>query len=357
MGLEEAMRLEIEELIEEKTALRAQLMGKTTAEAIKMAFDNGDSYLESVMVRAKQAEADRDTLRAQLAAANSMLGTWEAITRKTAEKDGVQYVGPNTASAISDVATARAEKAEAELKAANERAEKAEAERADALRCSGENAKAWQEAVCDEAVKRTHLLKEIGLTEQQRDALRAQLAAATERAEKAEHLLEVSEDYRRAYADGKYKLYASDNEAVRDAAAKYLPCNEGPLERAVDAVSGSAQLKRLNCALAARVAELEGALEIIDKELCTISEGKQEEIRNDISSGEAVGWTGAHDHVGPIILSALSRTPAQSLAACKAAALREAAKECQEVMPDDLPHLTYNQLMDMAERLEAEAAN
>jgi len=64
----------------------------------------------------------------------------------------------------------------AQLAAANERAEKAEAERADALRCSGENAKAYQEAVCDEAVKRTHLLKEIGLTEQQRDAFASRVA-------------------------------------------------------------------------------------------------------------------------------------------------------------------------------------
>ena len=79
MGLEEAMRLEIEELIEEKTALRAQLMGKTTAEAIKMAFDNGDSYLESVMVRAKRAEAERDTLRAQLATANERAEKAEAL--------------------------------------------------------------------------------------------------------------------------------------------------------------------------------------------------------------------------------------------------------------------------------------
>jgi len=186
----------------------------------------------------------------------------------------------------------------AQLAEANERAQKAEAEQADALRCSGENAKAWQEAVCDEAVKRTHLLKEIGLTEQQRDALRAQLAEATERietykrdragwrveldsstaaceelrarAEKAEHLLEVSEDYRRAYQDGKYKMYASDDEDVREAAAKYLPCNEGPLERAVDAVSGSAQLKRLNCALAARVAELEAQLAEARKEAANL---------------------------------------------------------------------------------------
>ena len=49
----------------------------------------------------------------------------------------------------------------------------------DALTASGANAKAWQEAVCDEAVKRSQLLAEIGLTEQQRDA-------ATVRAEAAE---------------------------------------------------------------------------------------------------------------------------------------------------------------------------
>lgn len=53
------------------------------------------------------------------------------------------------------------------------------AELAAALEASGANAKAWQDCVEESAIKRTHLMAEIGLTEQQRDA-------ATARAEKAE---------------------------------------------------------------------------------------------------------------------------------------------------------------------------
>lgn len=44
-------------------------------------------------------------------------------------------------------------------------------------------------------------------------------------------LLSASEDYRKAYADGKYKLYAMGGE-ICEAAAKHLPMSEGPLERA-----------------------------------------------------------------------------------------------------------------------------
>ncbi len=58
------------------------------------------------------------------------------------------------------------------------------------------------------------------------------------------NLLEVSDDYRRAYADGKYKLYAMGGE-IAAAAAEHLPMSEGPLDRAVDAVTGALQLKRI----------------------------------------------------------------------------------------------------------------
>jgi hypothetical protein len=51
-----------------------------------------------------------------------MIQTWEAATRRTAEEDEGQYVGPTTASAISDKLRARAE-------AAEKRAEIAEYER------------------------------------------------------------------------------------------------------------------------------------------------------------------------------------------------------------------------------------
>ena len=53
------------------------------------------------------------------------------------------------------------------------------AELAAALEACGDNAKAWQDCVEESAIKRTHLMAEIGLTEQQRNA-------ASARAEKAE---------------------------------------------------------------------------------------------------------------------------------------------------------------------------
>ncbi|NBW10815.1 MAG: hypothetical protein EBR82_22585 [Caulobacteraceae bacterium] len=52
------------------------------------------------------------------------------------------------------------------------------AEMAAALCASGSNHKAWLEAVCDAAEKRTHLEIEIGLTEQQRDAAIARAESA-----------------------------------------------------------------------------------------------------------------------------------------------------------------------------------
>jgi len=62
-----------------------------------------------------------------------------------------------------------------DLSAENERLR---GELTDALNASGSNAKAWQQAVCDEAVKRSQLLAEIGLTEQQCDAATARAEAA-----------------------------------------------------------------------------------------------------------------------------------------------------------------------------------
>jgi len=61
--------------------------------------------------------------------------------------------------------------------------ERLRAELAEALTASGVNAKAWRDAVCDEAVKRSQLLAEIGLTEQQRDTATARAEAAEGRAD------------------------------------------------------------------------------------------------------------------------------------------------------------------------------
>lgn len=129
--------------------------------------------------------------------------------------------------------------------------------------------------------------------------------------------------------------------------ASRLPTTDAVMKARLDLVARAEKAEAERDALAARVAELDGVMsayfngymldEAEDEDICV--DGERQHLR-----ARAVG-------------DALARTPAQSLASCKAAALREAAKECQEVMPDDLPHLTYSQLMEMAERLEAEAAN
>ncbi len=103
-------------------------------------------------------------------------------------------------------------------------------------------------------------------------------------------------------------------------------------------------------ALRAHVERLTNQLEALLTDQLTGGRDEGNEIAFDLKPGRSPELVKASFEV-------LMETPAQSLAACKAEALREAAKECQEVMPDDLPHLTYNQLMEMAERLQAEAAN
>jgi hypothetical protein len=84
-------------------------------------------------------------------------------------------------------------------------------------------------------------------TQRFKDALEASkiISVWTERALAAEaeitnlkHLLSVSEDFRKAYADGKYKLYAMGGE-ICEAAAEHLPMSEGPLERACRTALGS----------------------------------------------------------------------------------------------------------------------
>jgi hypothetical protein len=57
------------------------------------------------------------------------------------------------------------------------------------------------------------------------------IAALEVENKRLKELLSVSDEFRRAYADGKYKLYAMGGE-ICEAAATHLPMSEGPLERA-----------------------------------------------------------------------------------------------------------------------------
>jgi len=216
----------------------------------------------------------------------------------------------------------------AELAAANERAEKAEAERAVALRCSGENAKAWQEAVCDEAVKRTHLLKEIGLTEQQRDALAARVAelegALSVPPELLTHMLKLGEVEWGSVPARSDEQHVSD---FRDTLA---------ITRETFGTVGDVPLDGVY---------LQGTATVV----CHTGTSPNSPMTARIVAGLWNHFLRTQ--------SALSRTPAQSLAACKAAALREAAKECIWCNLTGRYYASKEMLEGMAERLEAEAAN
>lgn len=58
-------------------------------------------------------------------------------------------------------------------------------------------------------------------------------------------------------------------------------------------------------ALARQNLALREALETIDRELNTIAEGKYEEVKSDVSSGEAYGWGYAADHASKSVAAAL----------------------------------------------------
>lgn len=66
-----------------------------------------------------------------------------------------------------------------------------------------------------------------------RDALNQKnerIAALEAQNAELKNALMVSEQFRRAYADGKYKLYSMGGE-ICEAASEHLPCSEGPLGR------------------------------------------------------------------------------------------------------------------------------
>lgn len=160
----------------------------------------------------------------------------------------------------------------------------------------------------------------------EKTALRAQLAAATERAEKAEAEREL--------------LAWSDN-----AKGKQI-----------------IELAEAHDTLAARVAEMEGALEAASRLLC-----KQyfRLASGEIGPEKAVTLQ-ALKSIGMIIDFALVRTPAQSLARVKAAAVREAATALNSNVLGNGDYYAgmeagiesaKNTFEDIADRLEAEAAN
>lgn len=128
---------------------------------------------------AGDAIAELASLRGELAAAK------ESIESACAEADIVGYYGGNLDSAIQcfrekfHEQTARAEAAEKEL--------------AETKEACASNAKAWLDCVEESAIKRTHLMAEIGLTEQQRDAA---LLRATQAEAQAERLREALEKIR-----------------------------------------------------------------------------------------------------------------------------------------------------------------
>jgi hypothetical protein len=79
----------------------------------------------------------------------------------------------------------------------------------------------------------------------------ATIARLTAERDELRRCLEVSEDFRKAYQDGKYKMYAQGG-LVCEAAASFLPCGEGPLDRKADSLLGVAGLKAMIVDLTAK---------------------------------------------------------------------------------------------------------
>lgn len=141
---------------------------------------------------------------------------------------------------------------------------------------------------------------------QEIERLRQALAALEAQKVKLERLLTVSEDFRRAYQDGKYKLYAMGG-AICDAAADNLPMSEGPLDRACQKEVGRPQIRAevsAVAALEARNRDLEEQIHASDLKLelsvphtvgirctefesrCEDLEARNKELTKPISIGE-----------------------------------------------------------------------
>ncbi len=277
-----------------------------------------------------------------------------------------------------------------------------------ALEASGANAKAWQDCVEESAIKRTHLMAEIGLTEQQRDA-------ATARAEKAEAAFrgvseavsvsgpwacfhcgfmtgDVSEakahfgdrddeeplclTWHDLDADGRVSEYQSvirELDAEREENAAFRTKVEG-LEYRVDG-----QLSEIHSFAPFRKCSginevfhvydsMEGRALVAEAEAASLRAHVErmrrafKRIMTTDENGNSMNWPEIDEMVRPI----LAATPAQSLAACKAEALREAKAA---INPNVLGNGDYyagmqagiesacDTLEEMAQCLEKEAEN
>lgn len=273
------------------------------------------------------------------------------------DKDRRDEFHPVPENHISNITTLRnrvtaLESANADLKAEVERwkgaAEKSEKEFASEL----EQSASWQSKLEDIEIKLgigngssigTEIIDSISALELRAKAAEEQLLTAEKEVAQGRKLLAASEDFRRAYQDGKYKLYASENEAVREAAAEHLPCNEGPLDRQSDSFTGVEQLKRryneLNAKLLAAEALAERlrdvarcATELSSTSICV----ETHYFRN---SPQGVDRARILD-VASIAASALTLTPSTALSdhdrSVRVACLEEAANLILQTTPPPL---------------------
>ena len=119
-------------------------------------------------------------------------------------------------------------------------------------------------------------------------------------------------------------------------------------------------------------AGLRRALEEIVDEVQTIAYGKEDDVKNDFTSGESHGWSMAYMHLCGIVGPALAASPDEHARRLKSEALRATASELEslrdhiqtEIGPDDarddIRRVCLNRAKDLretAERLEKEAPN
>ena len=91
---------------------------------------------------------------------------------------------------------------------------------------------------------------------------RAEIARLTQ-------LAEVSEAFRQAYQDGKYKLYAMGGD-ICEAAAEHLPMSEGPLERAARRILIEPHVQDLRAEIARKDAEIERNNQVFNEVTITL---------------------------------------------------------------------------------------